>query len=164
MKIKAVATSIVLACVLACSVALAGCSSSASSGLNEEQRANRAYMSQVNETMVELDADLDTFVDAVSRGDIVNMRTQAQNAYQQLDKLSKLEAPEKLADVHKGYVDGADKLRKALDEYVDLYAEAAQAGLSFDWDSYDERIKSIQSLYDEGVKMLEEGDKKAAEA
>ena len=152
-----------LACALACSVALAGCAAGGASPMTDEQRANNAYMSQVNETMVELDSGLDSFIEAVSRGDIVNMRTQAQNAYRSLDKLSSLEAPEQLADVKKCYVDGTGKLRQALDEYIELYSEAAQGGASYDWDGYNKRIESVQSLYDEGVKMLEDGDAKAAE-
>ena len=153
-----------LACALAMSVALAGCASQGSSAATEEQRANRAYMSQVNETMVELESGLDSFVDAVSRGDVVNMRTQADNAYKMLDELADLKAPDALADVQKDYVDGAGKLREALDAYITLYTEASQKGESFDWTAYDKRIAEIQALYDEGVKALEEGDDKAAKA
>ena len=152
-----------LAAVLAASVALGGCAAGQQSAVNEEQQANRTYMSQVNEAMMQLDDDLDSFVDAVSRGDVVNMRTQADNAYKSLDKIKSLEAPEALSDIHKNYVEGTDKLREALDQYIDLYAKASSAGSSFDWSKYDDQIKSIQKLYDEGVKALEEGDKTAAE-
>lgn len=153
-----------VAVVLACGMALAGCGQNGAPQMNEEQRANRAYMSQVNETMVELDGRLDLFVDAVSRGDIVNMRTQANEAYKVLDTLSDIEAPEKLADIHKSYTDGVAKLREALDGYIDLYSAAAKAGADYDWASYDKRIAEIQALYDEGLKDLQEGDRKAAEA
>ena len=164
MKLGKFATGSLIAFVLACCVAFAGCASQSGSALNDEQKANRAYMSQVNETMVELDAGLDSFVDAVSRGDIVNMRTQADDAYKMLDKLEGIEAPEALADVHKSYVDGTAKLRQALDGYIALYTEAAQSNSNFDWDTYADRIKEVQTLYDEGVAALEEGDKKASEA
>ena len=130
----------------------------------DEQQANRTYMSQVNETMVELDGNLDSFVDAVSRGDVVNMKTQADNAYKVLDKLSELEAPEALSDVHKKYVEGTQKLEEALDAYIQLYTEAEKAGKNFEWSGYDERLKEIQDLYDSGIKALEEGDKAASEA
>ncbi|MBR0403839.1 MAG: hypothetical protein IJI68_01355 [Eggerthellaceae bacterium] len=153
----------VLACVLAGSLVLSACATGGNATLTDEQKANRAYMSQVNETMVELDASLDSFIDAVSRGDVVNMKTQADNAYKTLDKLSELEAPETLSDVQKKYVEGTQKLEEALDAYVDLYTEAEKAGEDFDWSSYDKRIKEIQELYDSGVKALEEGDKAASE-
>lgn len=164
MRLASIAKYLVIACVLACGMALAGCAAGPSQNMTEEQQANRAYMSQVNEAMVELDANLDSFVDAVSRGDVVNMRTQADNAYKALDKLESLEAPETLADVRKSYVDGTSKLRKALDEYVSLYTAADKAGDSFDWSTYDKQISEIQKLYDEGVAALEQGDKTAAEA
>lgn len=155
---------VAVAGALAASVALVGCAGPGANSLTDEQKANRAYMSQVNEAMTQLDTELDSFIEAVSRGDVVNMRTQADNAYKELDKLSKLEAPEALKDIKKDYVDGTAKLREALDEYIALYTEAANGGSSFDWSAYDERVKSIQSLYDEGVALLEAGDKAAAEA
>lgn len=164
MKFGSISRRVVLACVLASCMALFACAPGGTTTLTDEQKANRAYMSQVNETMVELDGNLDSFIDAVSRGDIVNMRTQADNAYKTLDKLSGLEAPETLAGVQKKYAEGTQKLEAALDAYIELYSEAEKAGKDFDWSSYDERIKEIQELYDSGVKALEEGDKAASEA
>ena len=148
-----------------CAVALSagvlgGCANAAVDTATAEQQANRSYMSQVNEVMVELDEGLDSFVDAVSRDDVVNMRTQADNAYQALSRLSDIEAPEALSDVQEKYVEGANKLKEALDAYIVLYSEFS-AGTA-DQSSYDERIASIQALYDEGVKLLEEGDSAAA--
>ncbi|MBR3182667.1 MAG: hypothetical protein IKF56_08560 [Eggerthellaceae bacterium] len=158
-------TSILKFGVLACIVALAcglivGCANPAANNANSEQQANRAYMSQVNEIMEQLDKGLDSFVDAVSRGDIVNMRTQADNAFQILDKLAELEAPESLSDVQEKYVEGADKLRGALDAYITLYTDMSSA--SFDQSTYDDRIAQIQKLYDDGVKLMEEADEAAA--
>lgn len=150
-----------LACViaLACGL-LAGCANSATASATAEQQANRAYMSQVNEIMEQLDISLDSFVDAVSRGDVVNMRTQADNAFKVLDKLGNLEAPDSLTDVQEKYVEGSDKLRGALDGYISLYAD--MNGASFDMSTYDERIAQIQKLYDDGVKLMQEGDEAAA--
>jgi len=164
MKFSSIARRSALACVLASGLALTACATGGTATLTDEQKANRAYMSQANETMVELDGSLGSFIDAVSRGDVVNMKTQADNAYKTLDKLSELEAPESLADVQKKYDEGAQKLEEALDAYIQLYAEADKAGKNFDWSRYDERIKEIQELYDSGVKALEEGDKAASEA
>lgn len=140
---------------------LAGCGNSAMNAATEAQQANRAYMSQVNEVMESLGDGLDAFVDAVSRGDIVNMRTQADNAYKALDKLDGLEAPDELSDVQEKYQAGTKKLREALDAYIALYTEASSD--SFDWSTYDDRIKEIQDLYDEGLADLEDGDKTAAD-
>jgi hypothetical protein len=137
---------------------MAGCAQT--NQINSEQQANRTYMSQVNEIMDQLNKELDSFVDAVSRGDIVNMRTQADNAYKTLDKLSTLEAPEALADVQECYVEGTAKMREALDAYISLYTEL-DAG-SFDQSTYTKRIAEVQELYDEGVVALKKGDETAA--
>lgn len=153
----------ILVVVLSCCIALTACAGGASSNLTEEQIANRNYMSQVNEIMTGLDDGLDSFVDAVSRGDIVNMKTQADAAFKSLDKLSGLEAPEALADVQASYVEGCGKLKDTLNEYIALYSDAAKSSGSFDWNSYDKKIADIQALYDSGVEALENGDKAAAE-
>ena len=146
-------------CMLALVVGvMAGCAQT--NQINSEQQANRTYMSQVNEIMDQLNKELDSFVDAVSRGDIVNMRTQADNAYKTLDKLSTLEAPEALADVQECYVEGTAKMREALDAYISLYTEL-DAG-SFDQSTYTKRIAEVQELYDEGVVALKKGDETAA--
>ena len=148
------------ACAMALAVgALAGCAANGSQA-NTEQQANRAYMSQVNGIMDGLGTDLDSFVDAVSRGDVVNMRTQADNAYKKLDELNALEVPEDLSDIQKDYLNGTSKLREALNEYIDLYTEISTG--SFDQSKYDSRIAEIQSKYNEGVSALEQGDQAAS--
>ena len=146
-------------CALAFAVAMAGCTANTSS-VSPEQQANRAYMSQVNEIMAQLDEQLDSFVEAVSRGDVVNMRTQADNAYQQLDKLSDLEVPDGFSDIQQGYLDGTTKLREALDGYIELYAATESA--TFDQSTYATRLAQVQSLYDEGVAALKQADESAA--
>ena len=154
-KLAAVLCAVILSCGL-----LAGCANTGANTATEEQQANRAYMSRVNGLMDELGAELESFADAVSRNDIVNMRTQADNAYQALDKLAELEAPEALEDVQQGYVDGTAKLREALDGYIALYTE--MNGDSFDQSTYDKRIADIQELYDEGVDLLQKADEAAS--
>lgn len=163
MKHATISKLIALACAVVCSCSLiVGCAGGQSAGTTEEQKANSAYMLQVNEIMVELDDSLALFVDAVSRGDVVNMRTQADNAYKVLDKLSKAEAPEALKDIKASYVEGANKLREALDGYISLYSDLAKAGDEIDKDDYDARLAEIQRLYDEGIAALRAGDEKAA--
>lgn len=156
LKFAAFASALVLACGL-----LAGCANQAMNAAASEQQAKRAYMSQVNEIMMQLDDSLGLFVDAVSRADIVNMHTQAENAYQALDKLDALDAPDALIDVQEKYQDGTAKLRQSLDDYIALYTE--MSGDTLDMATYDKRIADIQKLYDEGVALMEEGDKAAAD-
>ena len=145
-------------------VALAACMPQANTA-NEEQKANRQYMAQVNQTMDDLSDKLEGFTDAVVRGDVVTMRTQADNALKVLDELEALEAPEVLADVKAGYVEGCASLREALKAYVDLYTEidSASDAQPFDFSNYGTRLKEIQKAYDEGIAKLQETDAKAAE-
>ena len=149
---------VAIACVFAIAGILAGCASGAATSATEEEQANRAYMSRVNESMIKLDGELDGFIDAVKRGDIVNMRSQADNAYKVLDELEAIEAPDALSDVQKDYVGGSAKLREALDEYIDLYAEITAKGDGFDWTAYEKRIADIQKTYDEGVALMKSAD------
>ena len=84
---------LVVVCVSAMALfVLAGCASRGEDSAQEAQKANRAYMSQINETMESLKADLDDFVDAVSRDDIVNMRKQADNAFKRIDQLKAMQS------------------------------------------------------------------------
>lgn len=149
----------VVSLLAACVGMVAGCTSP-SANLDSDQQDNRSYMSQVNGLMDELGVSLDSFVDAVSRQDVVNMRTQADNAYKTLDELSNLESPEDLSDVKQSYVDGTSKLREALDGYIDLFTEINSG--KFDQATYGDRIEEVQKLYDEGVDLLKQADEAAA--
>lgn len=162
MKQNAVVKVGLIACVMALVAALAaGCAGSGGTQASKEAQQNRAYMSQVNETMDQLSVQLESFVDAVSRGDVVNMRTQADNAYKTLDKLAAIEPPDVFTDIQKGYVDGTAKLRQALNDYIALYTDMESE--SFDQSTFDERMANVQAAYDEGVKLLQDTDKKAAD-
>ena len=151
-----------LAAALGVSV-LAGCGAQ-NSAANQQQSANRQYMSQVNQVMDELETALGSFTDAVSRDDVVGMQTQAENALATLDDLGGIEAPEELADVQAGYQEGSDILRKALSDYVSLYTEISSAtdANPFDWSTYDDRLAEIQASYDEGIEKLKAADELAA--
>lgn len=144
---------------------LGGCVAQQTSAVTEAQSENRAYMTQVNQTMETLKDRLTSFSDAVSRGDVVTMRTQADNAFKALDSLSSQDAPDALKDVKQQYVDGCTSLESALSDYVTLYSEidSATDEQPFDWSTYDQRIAAIQSSYDSGIAKLEAGDKTAAD-
>ena len=115
--------------------------------------------------MEDLQSRLDGFTDAVSRGDLVGMRTQADNAYKALDELGKLNVPDDLKDIQQEYVDGTNKLKDALNAYIELYTEidSATEAQPFDYSTYDQRIADIKSQYDEGIGKLQSGDNKASE-
>lgn len=141
---------------------MAGCTSAQPNEQQEQQDANRSYMSEVNQCMESVGTRLSGFTDAVSRGDVVAMRTQADAAFAELDKLNEIDAPDALDDVQQSYVDGTAKLKEALSAYVDLYTEVDSAGDDFDWSSYDTRLADIKAKYDEGIALLQDGDSAAA--
>lgn len=142
---------------------LAGCAQQSNS-LTEQQQQSDEYMSQVNLTMDDLQSRLDSFSDAVSRDDVVGMRTQADNAFKVLDELNNIEVPEGLEDIQQNYVDGTTELKDALNAYIDLYTEidSATDEQPFDWSTYDERIADIKTQYDEGIEKLQAADEAAA--
>lgn len=144
--------------------ALAGCGSQ-EGAITKEQAENRQYMTEVNRAMEDLQGRLGSFTDAVSQGDVVGMKTQADNAYKALDDLEKVNVPEGLADIQKEYLDGANELKSALSAYVELYAEidSATEAQPFDYSTYHKRIADIRTQYEEGIEKLQEGDKKASE-
>ncbi len=145
--------------------ALGGCAQQQSSQVAQEVSDNRAYMAQVNQTMDDLKTRMDSFTDAVSRKDVVSMRTQADNAFKVLDSLRTQDAPEALKSIKADYVEGCDSLQDALNAYIALYTEidAATEAQPFDWTTYDQRLSAIKATYDQGIAKLEEGDKTAAD-
>ncbi|MEG0322402.1 MAG: hypothetical protein RR547_14425 [Raoultibacter sp.] len=146
-----------------CAVFLSGCM--ANNGQATEKNENREYMTQVNNAMNDLKTRLEGFDDAVSRNDLVAMRTQADSAFKALDTLGAIEAPEATKDIQTKYVDGTNDLKDALNLYIDLYTEIENAteAAPFDYSTYDSRLKDIKDAYDSGISSLEEGDKLAAE-
>ena len=154
---------VMCACALMMGV-LTGCTTTSTSTTTEAQELNRAYMSSVNQIMSDLDEQLESFVDAVSRNDVVAMQTQADAAFAILDELEDLTVPEGLEEIHACYLEGSALLEQALDAYIDLYVEiySASSDDDFDWSSYEERLAEIQALYDEGIAQLEAGDAAAA--
>lgn len=163
-KMTRIASFALAALCLGALLALAGCAAQGNPA-TEAQTANRQYMAQVNQTMDDLAQRLEGFEEAVSRGDVVTMRTQADNAFKALDTLAGLDAPEPLKEVQQDYVDGCSSLKDALNGYIALYTEVASATEDhpFDYSTYDQRVKDIQDTYDQGIDQLKAGDARAAE-
>lgn len=156
---------IAVACGMLMAVGLlAGCMSP-NTGATDQQKANRTYMTKVNQAMEDLSERLVSFDDAVSRGDAVTMRTQADNAFKAIDDLAAIETPDAMKELQEGYVNGCNTLKDALSAYVDLYTEIAAATDedAFDYATYDERLKVVQDKYNEGIEQLKAADEKALE-
>ena len=155
---------LVLACVAALTMGLlTGCLPQMDTGATEDQKANRTYMTKVNQAMEDLNTRLESFDEAVSRGDAVTMRTQADNAFAAIDTLNAIDTPEAMKDLQKDYVDGCNALKEALNSYIDLYTDidSATEEHPFDYGTYDERIKAVQDKYNEGIQKLKDADEAA---
>lgn len=162
---KRIGRLVALACAGVLAVALlAGCTQQ-SNAESEAQAENRHYMSSVNQAVEDLTSRLGSFEEAVTRGDVVTMRTQFDNAMKALDELAALEAPEALADIQAGYVEGCTALKEALSSYVELYTEieSATEAHPFDYATFADRVKTIQDQYNDGIAKLEAADQKATE-
>ena len=92
-----------VACAAVMAVVLLGGCAGQNNQATEQQKANRQYMTQVNQTMEDLAGKLDGFSDAVARGDLVTMRTQADNAFKSIEDLNKIEAPEDMKKIQAEY-------------------------------------------------------------
>ncbi len=166
MKRKYVGRVITILCVgILMAIALVGCTSQDEINSQQAQLDRREYMSQVNQIADDLQSRLENFTDAVSRNDVVTMRTQADTAFETLDQLEALEVPEGLEDIHDGYVEGTTDLKEALNSYIDLYTEIESAtdDQPFDWSTYDKRIGDIQEKYNAGIDAITAADEAAAE-
>ena len=137
--------------------ALAGCQSPAT-GATDQQQANRTYMTKVNQAVEELNTRLGEFDESV-----VNMRNKANSAFEAIDALAAIDTPDAMKDLQTNYVDGCNKLKDALNSYIDLYTEISSATeeAPFDFSAYDERVKEIQDAYNEGIDKLKAADEEA---
>lgn len=142
--------------------ALAGCQSPAT-GATDQQQANRTYMTKVNQAVEELSSRLGEFDEAVAQESIVNMRNAANGAFEAIDTLAAIDTPDAMKDLQTNYVDGCNKLKDALNSYVDLYTEISSATeeAPFDFGTYEGRVKEIQDAYNEGIAKLKAADEEA---
>lgn len=160
---------VALLCVAVLACGMVGCMSP-QNATNQQEEENKPltssqYMAEVNQKVEVLSERLAAFNEAVSRQDPITMRTQADNAFAVLDEIAAIEQPEELNDLKAEYVKGSDQLKDALNGYVTLYTEIANAtdDQPFDYSTYPDRIQQIQEQYDEGIKTLEAADKTATE-
>ena len=149
----------VIACIGALVVCmLAACANQAQTAEQQQQAANRAYMSSINKIASELKEEMNGLSVSIAAGDKVTIVSKAKDALFVLDKIEKLDVPEALADVHEHYVAGCASLREALEGYVDLYANGS--GMSNA--SYSSKLSEIQNLYNAGLAELKKADEVAA--
>lgn len=141
-----------LLCAL-CLAALMGCGGSASDA--EAAANNRAYLSQANTAMMQVNADLASFAEAAAAGDVVTMEQTSNAAMRDMQAFEGLTPPESMAAIHDEYAAGCESLRGALQAYVQLYRDSP----NLDEGAFNERATAIQQQYDEGLARIQQGDK-----
>lgn len=150
--------------VLACTVLLSGCASSATQA-NDPQTLNRQYMANVNQIMDEIDAQMTEFSTVIKEGEVVSLDTQLANINNSVDKLKALSVPDAMKDIQSDYLKGAEELQAAFAAYVDLYEDVkAPENGTFDFATYNDRLNEVRTHYEAGIEALESADQKASEA
>lgn len=152
------------AIVLACALMLSGCASNAQQA-NDPQTLNRQYMSNVNQIMDEIDAQMTEFSTIVKEGEVVSLSTQLAAINNSVDKLKALSVPDEMKDIQSDYLKGTEELQTAFAAYVDLYEDVkAPENGTFDFATYGDRLNDVKSHYEAGIQALESADQKAADA
>lgn len=133
------------------------------SAADKQAAENRSYMAQINQKMDDLNTRLASFNEAVTRNDLVSMRTQADNAFRVIDDLSKMTPPDNLKDIQNEYVSGCNDLKDSLNGFIALYSDVQNASTAqpFDYTTYNTRLDQVKQKYDSGIAHLKAGDEKA---
>lgn len=135
-------------------VAMTGCSSLMPSSSAPQNQAV-TYVAQVNQVANALGVDLTTFSAALASGDMDQIRAAVDTVTKDLETLKAIEATGATAEVKEKYDAGCEALLDALNQYLALFE--SQAPVS------DEAMQAAQQRYIEGVNLLTEADKAAAE-
>ena len=148
---------IALLTVALCLAAVTGCAPEDQQKDGAAQ--NRAYLSQMNTAMMQLNADLEPFTAAVAANDVVTMEQAAASVYRDIDAVKAIKPSETMKDIHTEYCAGCDDLKQALQSYVALYKDAEDT----DTKDINEAVAAIQAQYDSGIAHLQAADKKVTE-
>lgn len=145
-----------MACCFAMMFSLAGCGQKNTE--SDAAASNRAYMSQLNTSMDDLNNKLDKFNEAVAQNDMITMRTVAKKVVADIDAIRAIEAPKDLKDLSAQYADGLDGLGAALTAYVEILDDV-EAGHT---DGIEARLEAVQKAYSAGIDALKAADEAAS--
>lgn len=163
-----VRTRVLRICALAASACLALALLAACGPAEPEKdpaQLNREYMSSVNRIGNEASEALADFGEAAGKSDVAAMRVAAADAAKKLSKISELEAPEALADIHSEYQSGAEDVSAALSAYIDIFARMQSLDMADPSAkaSVESSLKDVNAQYESGIKHLSLADEKVAE-
>ena len=142
---------------------LSACSAKMSAGELSSSEKDRAYLAQVNDLLTDMDGDLKSFTDATSRNDLVAVQSNAKKINYLISSISNLDVPDDMKSVHDQYVSGCNALNRALNDYVCLYCDVINRGADVNAPEYAQKLAAIQSLYNNGLKVLKDADQALAD-
>ena len=149
----------VLAVVMAVVCAMAVVACAPNEGQQDAAAKNRAYMSQANTAMMQLNADLKPFTAAVAAEDLVTSEQAASDVYRDIDAFTAIVPPDPMKDIHAEYSAGCTDLKAALQAYIEVYQDAADG----DGKDLSEAVAAVQKQYDSGIAHLQAADKLVTE-
>jgi len=153
MSMKQLKTVVIAVVAAMCLVAAMGC---APAEQQEDNAAlNRAYISAANTAMMRVNADLEPFTAAVAAEDVVTMEQAATQVYRDLDQFKETVPPKDMENIHKEYCAGCDDLKAALQSYVTLFKDSADADVK----DINDALAEVQKQYDSGIAHLQAADK-----
>lgn len=122
------------------------------------------YMVSMAKSSTQLSERLSDFAAAVAENDVSAVQAKADAAYEVIDQMDGLEAPDELKEVKDKYNEATKSLKDALKDYTALYLEIQNApeGAPRDDAAYAQRIEAVQKEYDQGLNHLEEADEMAS--
>lgn len=146
------------ACAVACALVVTGCVAQSTTGVTSEAEQNRQYMATLNQQVTDIQEDLTAFQDAVAKQDAVTMQAQLSSVDKVIESVKNTDCTSKLQPAKDLYVDALCSLDDALASYVSLYTDVANG--TVDSATYDERLSSVQSAYNEAMDKLKSADDK----
>lgn len=161
-KVLAVIVAIVM---MASAAVMSGCASGQPASTEEKPITAAGYMNAMAKSSKQLSESLGAFSEAVADGDVSALQSKVDSAYEVLDQMEALEAPDEVKSVKGKYDEAIGSLRNALKDYLAIFLEIENApeGIQYDFSGYSQQLESVQKAYDQGLNLLEEADKMATE-
>lgn len=121
----------------------------------------QAYMTELNTVTHDFGNIINDFQNDIKEKNLDNMKNKLETSSKLIEEFNKLNPPESCVNVHKTYSDAFSLLQQALSTYVQIYSDFVNK--NFDENILNQRIDDAQKTYNQGVELLNKGDKLALE-
>ena len=154
---------VAICCLGVCVFTLAGCSQFGlpATVADAEKAATSAYFAEVNTVVNEFKTTIGDFSSDVKEKKVDSLKDKVDACDKLVTQFSKLDVPKNCEDVHKLYTDGLVQMQQALSNYVQIYTDFVNG--SIDNSVLNQRVADVQSSYNQGLELLSQADKLAAQ-